>query len=89
MRVAARRVLLTLLIGGVLVYGFAMRTGRYQITRMDTNFYLLLDTSTGATWVHRGELRDDRQAEELDGRRGPAMMQLARRVWVSTVSVLL
>jgi DNA modification methylase len=22
--------------------------------------YLLLDTSTGATWVHRGELRDDR-----------------------------
>ena len=60
MRVAARRVLLTLLIGGVLVYGFAMRTGRYQITRMDTNFYLLLDTSTGATWVHRGELRDDR-----------------------------
>lgn len=60
MKRAAGRVLLALLIGGVLIYGFAMRTGRYQITRMDTSLYLLLDTSTGATWLHRGEIEDGR-----------------------------
>jgi hypothetical protein len=66
MKRAAQRVLLALLIGGVLIYGFAMRTGRYQITRMDTSLYLLLDTSTGATWLHRGEMEHGRISFRLE-----------------------
>jgi hypothetical protein len=73
LRLAARRVLLVLLIGGVLIYGFAMRTGRYQLERLETTMYAVIDTATGTVWVYRahpgrtaqGESRFDFREEDV------------------------
>jgi len=63
-RLAAGRVLLAILIGGVLMYGFAMRTGRFQLERLDTTMYAVIDTATGTVLVYRAHLGQTRQGEQ-------------------------
>ena len=57
------RLLASIVILAAIVYGFLMRTGRYQLTRLDATMYVVIDTSTGAHWVYRGDARTDKRGQ--------------------------
>lgn len=40
------------------LYGWATRTGRYQIVRPDSGLTVFLDTSTGERWLLTGQVTD-------------------------------
>jgi hypothetical protein len=61
----------------VALYLYANRTGRYQLTALNTGFYVVLDTSTGQRWLFRGRVDNDRARYELQDA-GPGVTFLDR-----------
>jgi len=45
--------LLLLIVVAALVYSWGNRAGRYQVERLDTSLFIVLDTSNGKHWIYR------------------------------------
>ena len=80
-RRAALRLLASIVILAVLVYGFLMRTGRYQIVPLEGHLYAVIDTATGARWLYRGQFNHDTDRVEFIFQDSHAGSSLLRRTY--------
>lgn len=80
MRDIWRAVLAILVIGVIVVYAYANRVARYQVTpltlALGPSLFVVLDTTTGEHWVYLGnDIRDHPRYTVVDHRAPLPLMQ--------------